>query len=185
MAFAFLFIRWQTNTKTTQTVQNDWHNNTQKINCYPLFGEVTYLLFSRINTNRSKFSDPRFLLIRSLWFHYVGSDREDASIAAELGVPVLYLRKTSTQDGTREKIPIAFVFSMLALWPSNLLSLYWPEKISGHSPSVLFLTPVKQEKLIKSNCRHIFLTLKLNTIKGIKIVLDFQVEAIICKTKVK
>ena len=62
MAFAFLFIRWQTNTKTTQTVQNDWHNNTQKINCYPLFGEVTYLLFSRINTNRSKFSDPRFLL---------------------------------------------------------------------------------------------------------------------------
>ena len=49
----------------------------------------------------------------------------------------------------------------------------------------LYVSPVKQEKLIKSNCRHIFLTLKLNTIKGIKIVLDFQVEAIISKTKVK
>ena len=50
---------------------------------------------------------------------------------------------------------------------------------------MLFLSPVKQEKLIKSNYRHILLTLKLNTIKGIKIVLDFQVEAIISKTKVK
>ena len=41
------------------------------------------------------------------------------------------------------------------------------------------------ERLLNCDFSKTIHSIKLNTIKGIKIVLDFQVEAIICKTKVK
>ena len=104
MAYCF-FIH----SKTTQRLRNDQHNNTKNINSY-LARSHTFGFFEKIVIVQS------FLTLWSLSLVSLRQITEKTcSIAAELGMPVLYLRKALTQGGTREKIPIAFVFSMLAL----------------------------------------------------------------------
>ena len=78
-------------------------NNTNKLMDY--FNGSTQFSLSRINTNRSKFSDDNVAL-----FGFITSDptKKTRSIAAELGMPALYLKKLQPKlfGGTQERFQL-------------------------------------------------------------------------------
>ena len=94
-------------TKTTKRCEMINLTTHKKINCHQSFRQnqrqVTHFSFSRINTNRSKFSNDK--IARSLGFHYVRSNREDTFYCRRAWNAIIVFRKTSTKlvNGTRQK----------------------------------------------------------------------------------